>query len=252
MKKFDYFKNPTWGSNGWLNTANYYNFWGNIYKQFDLNEKIVIDIGAGNGRIWDVVFETGLKVKELHLVDPVLQVSSCLQKHEHVVLHKKLLKECVLPYADIAIFKQSFHHLYQIWGKQVFDLFQAETIIIFCMPPEPLWPLSPVLRSKYDAAYSKIDSDLLTVSKKKNYVTFLLDYPVSLDRSEWCSMLASRFFSTLHDCTDEFIQEEIRWANENLPDKLRFSDRLMSHALAEVSCDKLNWFENEGSLLRPH
>ena len=51
---FDYKQHSSWGTVGWLGSDEYYAFWGDVFarklaKYFE--DKVVLDIGAGNGRI---------------------------------------------------------------------------------------------------------------------------------------------------------------------------------------------------------
>ena len=142
----------TWGKSGWLGTSEYYSFWGRVFavdlKPF-FQDKTILDIGAGNGQVWQEALNVGLAINELHLIDPALDIALDLSQRRNVISHRKSLDELQYTHADIALFKQSLHHVYNLMGQKMFDTLQVSQFINFSMPAEPEWPMSPELQKRY-------------------------------------------------------------------------------------------------------
>jgi len=225
---FDYNKNNSWGNMGWLGSDEYYAFWGCIIakERADLfQNKTILDIGAGNGRIWQEAIAQGLAFETIHLIDTALNVSPDLAKNPDIILHPEGLQSTQKLYGDVAMFKQSIHHIHDFMGSQMFDVIQAKTFVNLSMPANPDWPMSPEFEKKILPSCLDI-TDVFNNSNKKINNIFDISYLVEISRDDWCTMIKNRFTSTLHDCNDEFITQEITWAQENLPSQLNFSDRL--------------------------
>lgn len=228
MVVFDYKENESWGNVGWLGSDNYYTFWGNVYTQKFaeyFENKIVLDIGAGNGRIWEEALKSGFKVKELHLIDPALNISPQLSGMPKVVEHRTTLDSIGGICGDVAIFKQSIHHVHGIMGAKMFDIIQSPLFINLSMPLKPAWPISPALMKKYKPSVLDVENTLKQSSKVIQQ-SLLVSYPVRMKRDDWCAMLSQRFTSILHDCDDAYIEREIEWVKQNQPDILEFNDTL--------------------------
>ena len=228
MEAFDYKKNDSWGNAGWLGSDAYYRFWGEVYA-LDLAEyfcnKTIVDIGAGNGVIWEKALDQGLVFKELHLIDPALNISAKLSCVPNVIKHETTLEKLGTISADVAVFKQSIHHVYAGLGAEMFDAIKAKMYVNFSMPPNPDWPMSRALKELYKPSCLDV-RDIFKNSKKNLKATSSISYPVEMHRDVWCSLLKKRFTSILHDCDDAFIEREIKWVRENLPSDIFFADTL--------------------------
>lgn len=226
--RHNYEENNSWGNLGWLGSDEYYAFWSNVF----LNElapyfenKTIFDIGAGNGRIWNEALKKGLKVTTLNLVDQALDIAPELESAPNVTPYKKSLADIPDIHCDTILFKQSLHHIYSALGDNMFDHLHAQTFINLCMPAQPNWPISPELKKKYAPSYLDV-AQVVKRANKNVTETFDISYPVEMSRDTWCAMLKERFTSILHDCEEDFINREIEWVKENLPEQLKFFDHL--------------------------
>lgn len=225
---FNYKNHDCWGKIGWLGTSEYYEFWGSVFAKHladFFKGNVILDIGAGNGRVWHEALNLGLLVKQLNLIDPELDVTPELALKPGVVLHKKTLESLQGIHGDIVVFKQSIHHLHERMGLSMFEALPGKTFVNFSMPANPDWPMSPELKKKFELGYLNV-SDVVKNAGKKTKGSFLFSYPVKTKRVNWCLMLEQRFTSILHDCDDDFISREVAWVNNNLPDTLEFLDHL--------------------------
>lgn len=228
MSAFDYKTNNSWGNSGWLGSDDYYVFWARTFAH-DLEgyfrDKTIMDIGAGNGRIWQEALALGLDVKMLHLIDPALDTDPGLAERDNVAAHRATAEKSPDINADVAVFKQSIHHVYAALGPAMFDRVHADVFINFSMPLDPEWPMSPALKEKYRPSVTDVDALVRCagreITRRQNF-----SYPVRMSRGQWCDMLRARFSSILHDCDDSFIKAEVHWAHQNLPDYLAFDDTL--------------------------
>lgn len=228
MEAFDYQKNDSWGNVGWLGSDEYYRFWGKIYAH-DLGQyfqnKIIIDVGAGNGLIWEKALDQGLVFKELHLIDPALNISEGLSTIPNVIEHPTSLQNLDCITADVAVFKQSMHHVYGELGVDMFNVIQAKTYVNFSMPPTPDWPMSHALMERYKPSCLDI-REVIEGAQKDAIASSMISYPVKMERDVWYALLKKRFTSILHDCSDDFIEREIFWVKDNMPEQLCFPDTL--------------------------
>lgn len=231
MVSFNYQKHDSWGEIGWLGRDEYYNFWGNIFAtelfKFFKN-RTVLDIGAGNGRLWQEAFNQGLLVTELHLIDPALNISPSLSKRREVIEHKTNIENLKHVPCDVVVFKQSVHHIYQEMGAEMFKMFDTPVFINFSMPENPDWPISKALRKRFALSYLDVEQITQNAGKTILHKT-LISYPVVMNKKEWHTMLEQRFTSILHDCDDAFIRREQSWVNDNFPEKIAFYDHLECH-----------------------
>lgn len=218
-----------WAKRGWLSSDDYYAFWGAVLTSDDLRARMdgrqIADIGAGNGRIWQAALEQGLEPDGLRLIDPDLGVVPELATRPDVIAQKNTLEEVAPVTADVALFKQSFHLIYNKFGPEMFGLVQADTYLTFAMPREIEWPASEAFMDLYRPTYLDyhqiIEASGKTVVEENCY-----EYAVQMARSEWIAMLEHRFVSCLAECDDRFIADEINWAMHNLPEELVFNDTL--------------------------
>lgn len=219
-----------WGSIGWLASDEYESFWASVLvnelREFIENKK-VIDIGAGNGAIWRKALLRGLKISSLELLDPQLDIdaSSNWVVENNILLHKKDAKALTKSEAQIAFFKQSFHLIYRQTNGEILKTLEGKTSIVLYMPHKPDFPFSPILKGKFVKEELLLEDTLVSKGKKiidKKKITF----PVNITRQEWINMIRARFISLLHSAQDEQIKEEVLWIQKNLPDKLEFSDTL--------------------------
>ena len=228
MVTFDYNANKSWGCFGWLESSAYHNFWGRVFSH-DLSDyllkKKILDVGSGDGRVWLSALDLGLVVKELHLIDPALKIIPNLTQRPEIVTYKKSLQEWPPIPVDVIVFKQSIHHLYDALGTDLFAPLKADCFINFSMPSCPEWPMSPALLERYKPSVLDI-KEMISQAGKSIKTSFIFSFPVEMHQNEWCEMLHQRFSSILHDCDDEFIEQEISWLKQNQPNILRFNDSL--------------------------
>lgn len=225
---FDYVQNKSWGQTGWLSSVAYRHFWSGVFADelsILFENQIVIDIGAGDGAVWEGAMEQSLRPAHLHLVEPVFEVFPSLKARGNVTHYPSMLHDIGVLQGDVAVFKQSFHHVYDCMGSAVFDVLDVRTFMNFSMPLDCGWPMSPDFRALYEPSVMDMDA---VIAQMGMHVIERRDirYPVVLDRDEWCAMIGRRFTSVLHDCSDDFIAAEIAWAQSNLPDVLEFHDTL--------------------------
>jgi hypothetical protein len=228
LAKFNYKENNSWGNIGWLGSDAYYTFWGDLFARKlagYFQHKTILDIGAGTGRVWDEAFRLGLEPKELHLIDPALNISRDLSAKPEITAYKTTIDNVQGLHGDVAVFKQSIHHVYDAIGLDLFDAVQCPLFINFSMPLDTEWPLSPALMEKYKPSVLDVES-IVKQSSKIIKSTFAVSYPVKIKRDDWCLMLKQRFISTLHDCDDCFLEKEILWVEKNQPDILEFNDTI--------------------------
>jgi hypothetical protein len=218
-----------WAKHGWLSSHEYYAFWGEVLVSDDLRPWIdgrqIADIGAGNGRIWQAALERGLKPDQLQLIDPDLGSVPELAARPDVVTQKNTLEEVAPITTEVALFKQSFHLIYDKFGSELFDLVAADTYMAFTMPRDIGWPVSSAFLDLYLPTCLDFHR-IVAESGRKVIAGNRYDYPVRMHRMEWITMLENRFVSCLADCSDTFINNEIVWAQEYLPEELAFSDTL--------------------------
>ncbi len=167
----------------------------------------------------------GLDVKSLTLIDPDLNISETLHNDPRITGFRGNLENFAISTADTAFFKQSFHLVYKALGKKIFEQLPDHTFVVLYMPREPDWPMSPDFKSLYES--KELDpAEIVEESGKTIINQMQFDYPVEMEQDEWCAMLNSRFTTPLYDVSDKFIGDEIRWAEQNLPQTVRFSDAL--------------------------
>jgi len=225
---FDYKQHSSWGNVGWLGSDEYYAFWGNVFAQKlakYFEGKIVLDIGAGNGRVWEEALRFGLKVEALHLVDPALNVSPWLSSRPEAILHTTTVDNMQGVNGDVALFKQSIHHVYGALGNDLFNIIPCPLFINLSMPLSTEWPLSSVLIKKHKLSVLDVEH-IVQKTSQTILETFSVDYPVAMKRDDWIMMLRQRFTSILHDCDNDFIESEMVWVEQNQPDTLKFNDAL--------------------------
>lgn len=218
-----------WAKRGWLASPEYYDFWGGILAR-DLRPwldgKTVADIGAGNARIWQAAFEHGLEPAKLSLIDPDLGAKDELLARPDVYAQRAQLEDVAPVKTEVAVFKQSFHLIYDRAGPAIFDMVRAaDACIHFAMPPGIDWPVTETFMELFRPTCPDIRAILAengrTIMEERR-----LDFPVRMDRAEWIRMVENRFISCLHDCGDDVIKHETRWARDTLPEKLEFNDTL--------------------------
>lgn len=218
-----------WAKYGWLSSDDYYVFWGSVLAGEDLRSRIdgrqIVDVGAGNGRMWQAALEQGLEPDALRLIDPDLGVVPELAARPGVIVQKNALQDLAPVMADVALFKQSFHLIYNKFGPELFDLVQADTYLAFTMPREIAWPASEAFMEWYRPTWIDFH-EIIAESDRKIIAENQYDYPVHMHRSEWITMIENRFVSCLANCNDKLIAEEIAWAVKNLPEELEFNDTL--------------------------
>jgi hypothetical protein len=218
-----------WAKRGWLSSSEYYDFWGEVLVSDSLKSRMdgrqITDIGAGNARIWQAALEQGLEPGQLQLVDPDLSVGPELAARPNIVTLKNTLEEIAPVATEVALFKQSFHLIYNKFGLELFDLIQADTYMTFTMPRDIEWPTSKAFLDLYRPTCIDFHQ-IIAESGKKIIAENQFDYPVYMHRAEWIQMLENRFVSCLADCTDTLIADEIAWALKNLPQELEFNDSL--------------------------
>ena len=217
-----------WAAKGWLASPAYADYWSDVYCTKlapYFNGKVVADIGAGNGCVVEDAICKGLAPKELHLIDPDLHISAELEKYDFVRAHPCSLKGMPPMAVGTALFKQSFHLVYQDMGSALFNVLTAHDYIVLRMPLAVDWPLSgaakTILRESSSDIWPHFQAAGKTLISMESF-----SYSVRLPRVEWLGMLQGRFLSCLHGIDDDAIAQEIFWAQANLPDILEFSDRL--------------------------
>ncbi len=141
------------------------------------------------------------------------------------VHHSKALQDVCLLQADVAVFKQSLHHIYGDIGLRCFDYLDVEQFVNYSMPLECDWPMSSQFRALYMPSVQDVEA-IVQNAGMRVIERRVIDYPVTMSRAEWCIMLERRFTSVLHSCDDEFIAAEVVWAQKNLPEMLSFNDCL--------------------------
>ncbi len=224
---FDYNAHDSWGNLGWLGRDDYYAFWGRTLSgdlKAHLDGQVILDIGAGNGRIWEDAFKQGLRVKALHLIDPALNISADLKALDNVFTHTGNVETLGLS-GNVALFKQSIHHIYSSLGADLFNIINCPKVINFSMPQQPEWPLSPALMQRYKPSVLDVRAATEQAGHSITH-SFEIAYPVTMRREDWQNMIRNRFTSILHDCDDDFIAHEINWLENNHPETLSFNDTL--------------------------
>lgn len=217
-----------WAKYGWLSSDAYCEFWGKIlatHLKPHLEGLHVVDVGAGNGRIWEEAFSLGLSLKHLTLIDPNLSVSKKLIEHNDVSLFKDYLGNVEIIEPDVFFFKQSFHLLSIALGQKLFSIIEDKQIIHLAMENPIQWPISDDLKKLCLHHCHEIFS-FPEVTERTILLKRKLCFPVIIRRDEWIVMLQQRFISCLHAVDDSFIDKEIAWAKTNLPETLKFNDCL--------------------------
>lgn len=225
----DYVKNDSWGNSGWLSDDTYYRHLAHFLEDNmaeSFTGKTVADIGAGRARLWDHLLQQGVCPRSLHLIDPNLQPSAELSGRDMVILTRAGLEAVAPVSVDTVVFKQSLHHLVDIYGSDLSSMIKAEQVLTFSMPEDVSWPMSPDFRQGYLKSYSGIREHFNALGCQLEQA-LEWSYPVRLSRDEWCEMVKKRFTSVLHDVEAEFIEQEVHWAQENLAENLLFEDRLI-------------------------
>ena len=167
----------------------------------------------------------GLDVKSLTLIDPDLNISETLHDDPRITGVRGNLENFSVSTADTAYFKQSFHLVYNALGKKIFDQLPDHIFVLLYMPRKPEWPMSPEFKSVYES--KELDpADIAKDNGKTIIKQMQFDYPVQIERDEWCDMIDSRFTTPLYDVTNGFIENEKRWAEQNLPQTVGFKDSL--------------------------
>ncbi len=217
-----------WNKQGWLATDSYYSFWGNVFANeltTFLKDKIITDIGTGNGIIWEKSLEQRLSVKRLDLIDPDLCTRPQLHNLDFVTAYRNNIEDISPITTDVALFKQSFHLAYGAMGDTLFNKINAARFITFAMAPDPIWPMSPAFKKRFILDCPDFQT-IMTKNGKKLIHTEYFPFPVGLPLKEWISMIENRFISSLHDVDDAFITQEIEWATQYLAEQLYFYDTL--------------------------
>ena len=139
-----------WAAKGWLSSADYSDYWSRIYS-VDLapylTDRIVAEIGVGNGLVIEKAIQNGLRPTRLYLIDPDLHISAQLQALDFVRSYACSLADMPRMVTQTALFKQSFHLIHQQMGAALFDVLQAETYVVLRMPEDVEWPLSDTLKT---------------------------------------------------------------------------------------------------------
>lgn len=164
-----------------------------------------------------------MKPEKLTLVEPHYTILPALLPK--VEFYPKTLSEAGPIKSDVVVFKQSLHHLIDEMGQHVFDFLDADLFINLSMPLSCDWPMSPELNLFYEPSVSDVDA-VIKQEGMRVVDRRLIDYPVTMKRDDWTSMIRQRFVSILHGCDDDFIAQEVQWIERNLPENLKFNDSL--------------------------
>jgi len=228
ITKFSEKERNRWADEGWLSSNSYYNFWGNIFsKDLDqyIRNKEVVDIGTGNGLVWENTLNKGANPSHLTMIDPDLSISEKLAGRDFISPHRSTIENVEEIIGDTIIFKQAFHLVYEKSGDRLFDLVKGKNFISFAMFPEIDWPVSDAFKEVH--APSCPDArKIIEKNGKKIIESKLYSYPVTMNREEWISMIEGRFISCLYACDDGFIENEVSWIQDNCPDIVEFKDTL--------------------------
>ncbi|MDT8363899.1 MAG: hypothetical protein RQ714_04535 [Nitrosomonas sp.] len=191
-----------------------------------LDQKHIIDIGAGSGKLWETALKKGLSPKRLDLLDPALNISQALERKSCVYPLRGGLESFGTSTADVAFFKQSFHLALKCLGDALFDYYlPGHTCVVLYMPHKPEWPISPAFCDLYKTKEVIIE-DIARNAGKSVIKQTRFDFPVIMSRKEWCDMLRARFTTTLHSVDNNFIENEIKWVEDHYPGILSFNDPL--------------------------